>query len=406
MLRCSTFNALFFCNPQFFSLYKALELLFNLPTFTTSTMAAAHDGFVKFPKITAFKNVCYYHVDVENAPKVTYGAKIKLHGTNAGIRVSVHGNVTAQKRTTDITSEDDNAGFAAWVDACKEPWKDAVRKNESVSEMTVIVYGEWIGPGVMGGPEATSKIPKKSFFVFGVQAGNSYITCPIRIAEFVPTQDDVFVIPWFFSPEKLEMSIDFDKPETLTAISEIINVAVDEIGVEDPYIKDAFGISGPGEGLVLTPYRIDGDAVSGEISLRRTSDFIFKAKTEKHRAKKSKVPATPVAEIPESVKEFVTEFVTEVRCRQAVTEACDGTLDKTKIPAFAKWIGTDVKEESTTELEKMGVPWKLVSKAVNKAAISWFVKECTKKLEVGHREILTRRALLGVGERHNSSTLF
>jgi len=79
------------------------------------------------------------------------------------------------------------------------------------------------------------------------------------------------------------------------------------------------------------------------------------------------------------VKDFVSEFVTEVRCRQAVTEASDGTLDKTKIPTFAKWTGTDVKEESTAELEKMGVPWKLVSEAVNKAAISWFVKECIKE---------------------------
>jgi len=346
---------------------------------------ASNDRFVKFPKIPAFKSVCYHQMHEHGSAKVTYGAKIKLHGTNAGIRISVDGNVTAQKRTSDITVDADNAGFAAWVDSCKDKWRAAVRKNGCVSDMTVIVYGEWAGRGVQRGPEAICMLEKKHFFVFGVKARDSYITCPRLIALFVPVLEDVRILPWFFSPEKPEMSIDFDKTDTLKAFSELINDAVGTIEVEDPYMKETFQLSGPGEGLVLTPYRInevgkdikyEGEA---DISLSRMSDFTFKAKVEAHRSQRSKAPVMPISDIPESVREFVQEFVTEARCRQGLKEACGGIAEKVNIPTFSKWVGQDVKEESSLELQEMEFSWKLVSKAVHKAAIGWFLKECAKK---------------------------
>ena len=40
--------------------------------------------------------------------QVTYGAKVKLDGTNGGVQVSTHGEVIAQSRNQIITTEDDN----------------------------------------------------------------------------------------------------------------------------------------------------------------------------------------------------------------------------------------------------------------------------------------------------------
>jgi len=48
-------------------------------------------------------------------PKVTYRAKVKLHGTNCGVQVLPDGGVVAQGRNMLLTEDADNMGFAAWV---------------------------------------------------------------------------------------------------------------------------------------------------------------------------------------------------------------------------------------------------------------------------------------------------
>lgn len=60
-------------------------------------------------------NICYDLEILGKTPVVTYRAKIKLHGTNAGIQITPEGEVAAQKRSQIINSQNDNAGFATWV---------------------------------------------------------------------------------------------------------------------------------------------------------------------------------------------------------------------------------------------------------------------------------------------------
>jgi hypothetical protein len=116
--------------------------------------------FKHFPDIEGF------HVAVKSGeyfgfPTVHYRGKIKLHGTNAGVRIK-DGEVAAQSRTQLITPTSDNAGFAKWVETRKDWFK-----NLAYNCNNVVIFGEWCGPGIMKGT-AINQIPHKAFVVFAV----------------------------------------------------------------------------------------------------------------------------------------------------------------------------------------------------------------------------------------------
>lgn len=95
--------------------------------------------FKAFPKIPHYKHL---HCVVTQ----------KLHGTNAGIVIEQIGDemyVKAQSRTRFITPQDDNYGFAAWVEANKE----ALVAYLGVGTH----YGEFIGPSINSGEGLTER---------------------------------------------------------------------------------------------------------------------------------------------------------------------------------------------------------------------------------------------------------
>jgi hypothetical protein len=77
----------------------------------------------------------------------------KLDGTNACVAIDEAGNIWAQSRNRIITPEDDNHGFAKWVQDNKE---DLLRMGHGHH------FGEWVGPGIQRG--YSDKV--KRFFLF------------------------------------------------------------------------------------------------------------------------------------------------------------------------------------------------------------------------------------------------
>lgn len=73
----------------------------------------------------------------------------KIHGTNAAIVVTEEGEVYCQSRTRFITPQDDNYGFAAFVEGCKESVVGLLKPG--------IHYGEWAGPGINSGEGLTER---------------------------------------------------------------------------------------------------------------------------------------------------------------------------------------------------------------------------------------------------------
>ena len=78
----------------------------------------------------------------------------KINGTNACIVCANNGVAMVQSRRRIITPEDDNFGFAAWVEENKE---------ELAGLGVGYSYGEWAGPGIQKNPH---NLEEKTFFLF------------------------------------------------------------------------------------------------------------------------------------------------------------------------------------------------------------------------------------------------
>ena len=118
--------------------------------------------FIKWTSIELLHNV-KRELDARNqAFQLTYRAKVKLHGTNAGVQITPSGEIAAQKRTgvlrvfdplndpfkkrtQVITSEADNAGFAAWVE------KNGSYFSQLKGNSHLTIFGEWCGSGIQKG---------------------------------------------------------------------------------------------------------------------------------------------------------------------------------------------------------------------------------------------------------------
>jgi hypothetical protein len=343
-------------------------------------------GFLSFPDIEGLHNVVkavqsYPHL----APgPVKYRGKVKLHGTNAGVRIT-EDDIAAQSRTQIITPTDDNAGFAKWVETRKEffdnignPWADRIKVYERdpdsiasvVAKRGVVpiknytVFGEWCGPGIMKGT-AINQIPKKVFAIFAVmhwEGDNAtMITSPEDIAGLFPAlPEDVYILPW----QGEEFTIDYTDREALLKRAEAINQIIVDIEPADPWVKATFGVDGICEGIVYAP------GAGDKVTRKYYSDLAFKAKGEKHKVNKTKEAVQIDPEVLKSINDFTAMFATEARFEQAVSVVGS---DMKNIGQFLKWVGQDVLKESKAELAESGLDWEQVNKSVQTVARNWFL---------------------------------
>lgn len=325
------------------------------------TNAEDKPPFQKWTSIELLHNVRHNLDILEPKIKITYCAKVKLHGTNAGVQVTTDGRVVAQKRSEIISPKTDNAGFATWVEANVD-YFSGLKTTENIT-----IFGEWCGSGVQTGV-AISKLDRKIFAIFAIQFGDDITTSrkleirPNKIREFLPEHQDIFIIPFYGEP----VIIDFGDREQINSAAETINRMVEEVEKLDPWVKDTFGIEGIGEGLVMYP---ETDKLVARDSY---TQYLFKAKGLKHQAVKSKKAVSIEPEKVKTIEEFVDLFATESRLEQGLTEACNGDLDMKKMGDFLKWFAHDVQKESTAELEAAGLTWKEVSKYIMTRGRKWY----------------------------------
>jgi hypothetical protein len=320
--------------------------------------------FLSFPSVEGFHNVvkavsAYPHL-APNGP-VTYRGKVKLHGTNAGVRLD-NGEIAAQSRTQLISVGNDNAGFAAWVLTNEEYFRglESLRNNATI-------FGEWCGPGIMKGT-AINQIPKKIFAVFAVMIGGKddaiMITDPDEIGRLLNLPDapgDVHVLPWHGDA----FVVDLHNRDSLQGVVDRLNKVVEDIEPCDPWVKQVFGVEGTAEGVVYYP----GGGLN--VTRKMYSDLSFKAKGEKHKVVKTKQAVQIDPEVAKGIDGFVQLFVTEARLEQGLSVV--GAAEMKNIPAFLKWFGQDVHKESADELAASGLEWGQVEKSVQAAARNWFI---------------------------------
>ena len=318
-------------------------------------------AFQKWTSIELLHNVRRNLEILGDAVTLIYRAKIKLHGTNAGVQITTEGKVAAQKRSQIIKPKSDNAGFAVWVENNID-YFSALKPTENIT-----IFGEWCGSNIQKGV-AISQIDRKIFAVFAIQIGDDINTIkklevrPEYISKMLPQHPDIFVLPFYGEP----ITLNFGNEEQLKLAADKINLMVEAVEKSDPWVKDTFNIEGIGEGLVMYP---DTDKL---VEKANYTDYLFKAKGLKHQVVKTEKAVSINPEKAENIEEFVRLFVTEARLNQAVTEACDGQYDMKRMGDFLKWFSLDVQKESVAELEASGLTWKEVNKPLMNDAKEWY----------------------------------
>ena len=333
-------------------------------------------GFKKWSDLNQFhevvKNLNYPRIHkclVENSYTISFGLKIKLHGTNACVRIEHDGRVVPQKRSSDIVAPADNMGFRRWVEEHESYF--ATLANSSCS---TYVFGEWCGPGIQENV-ACSQTSQKFFYVFAIEyyEGEEFlgrVYDPTLIEQSLALSrapDGLLVVPWHDT-----ISINFlDKDKTDIALLKL-NKLVEAIGECDPLIEKIFEIQGHGEGIVAYP-------LLGETEGRYSpsedyfSWFNFKAKSEAHRVNKTKKAANFDPEKYASTQLFADAYCTEQRLLQGFTEAVQGRRDMRLTPDFIRWVVNDIWKESKTEREASpDLDWKACCKAISSRAVMWY----------------------------------
>jgi len=318
--------------------------------------------FIPWPEITSFSNIRKYassHPEILGEKKtVRYKCKVKLHGTNAAVQVLTDGSVLAQSRERLISPEDDNMGFARWVDQNRSAWT----KTKFTKDL--VIFGEWCGPGIMK-DVAINLIDRKIFAIFAVLFGDNLVIDPDQIKDIVPT-NLVYVLPWY--ENGFQLDIPWTEPaEDLRIIVDVINEQVLKVENCDPWVKSTFDKEGVGEGLVWYPV--------SHLGKENFTNLVFKAKGEKHKviatAKAVELEPAKVS----SINEFVTLVLTEARLEQGVRATSNGELifEKKNTGKFLKWIMQDVLKETVSELEASNLTWPEVQRPLETKARMWFV---------------------------------
>lgn len=335
------------------------------------------NGFRKWDSINSFHEVIrhvgkasVYETLRANDYRVTFGTKIKLHGTNAAVRIQPNGKIAAQRRSSDIPGTADNAGFRAWVEANHGYWTSLVNPDR-----TTYVWGEWAGPGVQL-DVACSLTAEPAFYPFAIDLyGNDGAmierqyqpeTIATTLKATMAAPATVHVLPWYD-----QITINFgDKDQTVEAVMKL-NDEVEAIGNHDPLMSDLYGIDGKGEGLVCYP--IVGDQPSYTIKeIPLWTALNFKAKAEDHRVNQSRDAVHLKAQWFPSKNLFADAFCTPQRMEQALKEAVDGDLDVKRTRDFIEWVKADVFKESVAEREESAIVWDEVSGAIAAAAALWY----------------------------------
>ena len=311
--------------------------------------------FTKWPSINKFSDV-YFSAQRNQIKSAILRGKIKLHGSNAAIRVQ-DSDLVGQKRSADVRIGDDNAGFAAWLD------KVEYFGGQTLSGM--IFFGEWAGPGVQKG-DAVGSIPNKKFFVFAVAPVTmlSVELDPDKIQELVTSafgdHPDIIVLPWYTEAKEVRM---MDQDEAQAFINEATQLVDDVVAKEDPFIKETFGVEGPGEGIVY--YALDQDEYWRE--------WMFKVKSEAHTVNKSKNRNHVAPEKPDGIDDFIERFFTENRFEQMLNDTLGGVADRKQTGDFLKAVMSDVHKESVNEIELADFEWKDVAKYSVQKTRLWFM---------------------------------
>jgi len=322
--------------------------------------------FIKYPSIDQFRNIvkqvkdtCKYH---ETAlPVLTFTGTVKLHGTNAAICFNTETEeLWVQSRNNVITPEEDNAGFANYIESNKTAITSLVINYCDKFNLNGIVslFGEWCGGNIQKSI-ALSQLDKM-FIIFGIKYNEEWLNIPKYL---VDNEIRLFNIKQF---PTININIDFSNPqESINLLTQL----TEEVENECPVGK-FFGVSGIGEGIVWE-------------SLYRNSVLRFKVKGEKHSISKVKKLVSIDPEKLKSITEFVEYAVTNNRLSQCIEQlfiSPNKEPDIKEIGSVIKWVMQDIAKEETDVLIESNLIMKDITKLATNKIRNWFIQYLDKSM--------------------------
>lgn len=325
----------------------------------------------KFPKIVQYRQFIksqilrqqYAGKDEDDRPiydadkslkPVKVSGRVKLHGSNAGLRVNFKDKTwQAQSRERILSEGSDNAGFHQFINSISYDLIDRLAVDlHFLGVDELIIFGEWCGGSIQKGV-ALNKLDKM-FVVFGLKVlkGQDWQwLSPVCVPEYPELK--IYNVNRAGS---WDIEIDLNRPEL--AVEQMVKWT-EEVEKECPFCK-TFGVEGVGEGIVF--------------SQNFDFDFAFKSKGEAHS--KSKVKKLPTVDVEKlnSINEFVEKNLTEERLQQAWDHLSqDGEIeDLTKLGDFIRWLNNDIWEEESDEALANNIERKDIGKPISSVAVKWF----------------------------------
>lgn len=340
--------------------------------------------FISFPKIGQLRQIvedidhmahyigknenggAMYDPSLKNPVLMFYGT-VKLHGTNAGVSFRKKDGIWAQSRSNIITPEQDNLGFASFVESNKTAFEelfDTLTEHIKDEDTIITIFGEWAGEKIQKGM-AINSIPR-FYSIFAVKISydkeNRFFLTRDKWKQLKNHEHRIYnVQDW----KTWEVDIDFENPgsslQTLTNILEKVEKQC-PAGIW-------FGEEGHGEGVVWVHQS------------EKYGTIRFKIKSEKHSSSKVRKKVTVDTEIQNSIDEFIDYSVTENRLNQAIeiifTQQGE-KMDIKKMGDFLRWVAKDVETEEMDVLVESGLEIKQVNKAISEKARKWFMEKWNK----------------------------
>jgi len=316
-------------------------------------MSQVTPEFIPFSKIGQFRNAVkdMRHIMGTNPEKTTFAFQgtVKLHGTNAAVGYCPDSDsLYAQSRSRIITPDDDNYGFAKWVDANATALKALLVKLGGGKP--AIVYGEWAGKNIQKGVALTEL--EKFFCIFRIKVDGSHRPLCIP-AGYLPEISRAYCVTDFAT---YNITVDALHPEKVV---NVLNSITNDVEKQCPVGAD-FGVDGIGEGVV---WRCIDEGYES---------LVFKVKGEKHAVSKVKTLAPVDPEKVANVEAFVNYAATENRLNQGVEVI---GLSQANIGAFIGWVNKDINTEEADVLAESNLTMKDVGRQISGVARTFYLNK-------------------------------
>ena len=331
----------------------------------------------RFTSIEGFKHFAQNARKFHDQNTLTIRGTIKLHGTHADIVYKKIGNdekIYYQSRNRIITKEDDNAGFAAFMDNIPISVKTQLIENIKKRYLNlnpmmnydkiddIFIAGEFCGGNIQKNVALTKL--QKLFVIFHLKINNIHQDITeyndIHLEEY-----DIYNIVRG-GVYKLEVSLD-----NIYSITPKLKEITDNVEKECPFAK-SFKVSGIGEGVVWVS--------ETHLKMNMMTDYCFKVKGEEHsvtRVSTLKPPSAATLKALSDVREFVEKAVTENRLEQGISymEEMKIPIDKKHLGDFIKWVVSDTLKEENDTCTALRMESKKITKVITEKAKKWYLKK-------------------------------